>query len=107
VDVEARLAAKKKVEARYLELVAQAKTVTEVLEVERELGNVRAEIESMEGRMKVLRDQVAMSTLTITCTKPQARSDSFTPHVGVAVKEGWNNLLRFSWACFMSGPSCW
>lgn len=95
VDVEARLATKREVEARYLEIVKQAKTVTEVLEVERELGNVRAEIESMEAQMKTLRDQVAMSTLTITCTKPQARSDSFTPHVGVALKEGWNNLLRF------------
>lgn len=95
VDVEARLKAKKEVEARFLEIVKQAKTVTEVLEVERELGNVRAEIESMEARMKALRDQVAMSTLTITCTKPQASSDKFTPHVGVALKEGWNNLLRF------------
>ncbi len=95
VDVEARLGAKREVEARYLEIVKQAKTVTEVLEVERELGNVRAEIESMEAQMKSLRDQVAMSTLTITCTKPQARTDSFTPHVGVALNEGWNNLLRF------------
>ena len=95
VDVEARLKAKKEVEARFLEIVKQAKTVTEVLEVERELGNVRAEIESMEARMKSLRDQVSMSTLTITCTRPQARSDSFSPHIGVAVKEGWNNLLRF------------
>lgn len=94
VDVEARLKAKKEVEARFLEIVKQAKTVTEVLEVERELGNVRAEIESMEGRMKVLRDQVGMSTLTITCVKPQASNESFSPHVGVALREGWNNLVR-------------
>ena len=94
VDVEARLNAKKEVETRYLEIMKQAKTVTEVLEVERELGNVRAEIESMEAQMKTLHDQVAMSTLSITCTKPQARSDSYTPHVAVALKEGWNNLVR-------------
>ncbi len=94
VDVEARLKAKKEVEARFLEIVKQAKTVTEVLEVERELGNVRAEIEGMEARMKVLRDQVGMSTLTITCVKPQASNESFSPHVGVALREGWNNLVR-------------
>ncbi len=96
VDVEARITAKRTVEKRYLELAAQAKNVPEMLEVERELGNVRAEIESMEARMKSLRDQVGMSTLTITCTKQQALVERFSPKFGVAFKEGWNNLLRFA-----------
>lgn len=95
VDVEARLEAKRAVEKRYLELAAQAKNVQEMLEVERELGNVRTEIESMEARMKSLRDQVAMSTLTITCQKRVASTERFSPRFGVALKEGWNNLLRF------------
>src|SRR5690606_29268369 len=84
------------VEKRYLELATQAKNVPEMLEVERELGNVRAEIESMEARMKALRDQVSMSTLSITCTKQQALVERFSPQFGVAFKEGWNNLLRFA-----------
>jgi hypothetical protein len=96
VDVEARIAAKRAVEKRYLELAAQAKNVQEMLEVERELGNVRAEVESMEARLKVMRDQVAMSTLSITCTKQQAISERFSPQFGVALVEGWNNLLRFA-----------
>lgn len=95
VDVEARLAAKRAVEKRYLELAAQAKSVEEMLQVERELGNVRAEIESMEARIKGLRDQVAMSSLTITCQKRVATTERFTPRFGVALKEGWSNLLRF------------
>jgi hypothetical protein len=104
VDVEARLAAKRKVEERYLAIVDQAKTVTEVLEVERELGNVRAEIESMEAQMRVLRDQVAMSTLTITCTKPVARNDRYTPHFGLALHEGWNLFLQFLVAVMHAWP---
>lgn len=95
VDVEARLEAKRAVEKRYLELAGQAKNVPEMLEVERELGNVRAEIESMEARKKSLLEQVAMSSLTITCQKRVAVSERFTPRFGVAVKEGWNNLMRF------------
>jgi hypothetical protein len=95
VDVEARLDAKRAVEKRYLELASQAKNVPEMLEVERELGNVRAEIESMEARMKSLREQVAMSTLTITCNKQVAVRERFSPQFGVALREGWNNLLRF------------
>lgn len=96
VDVEARLAAKRAVEKRYLELAAQAKNVEEMLQVERELGNARAEIESMEARMKALRDQVALSTLTITCQKQVATTERFTPRFGLALKEGWSNLLRFA-----------
>lgn len=96
VDVEARLEAKRTVEKRFLELAGQAKNVQEMLEVERELGNVRGEIESMEARMKSLRDQVSMSALTITCTKQQALAERFSPKFGVAFKEGWNNLLRFA-----------
>jgi hypothetical protein len=95
VDVEARLSAKRKVEERFLAIVDQAKTVTEVLEVERELGNVRAEIESMEAQMKALKDQVSMSTVTITCTKPVARNNAYTPHFGVAIREGWNLFVQF------------
>lgn len=93
VDVEARLAAKRKVEERFLAIVGQAKTVAEILEVERELGNVRAEIESMEAQMKALRDQVGMSTLTITCTRPTAHG--YSPHFGSALRDGWNYFVRF------------
>lgn len=95
VDVEARLAAKRKVEERYLAIVGQARTVTEILEVERELGNVRAEIESMEAQMNALKDQVGLSTLTITCTKPQAEGTRDLPHFGLAVKRGWNLFVSF------------
>ena len=94
VDVEARLSAKRTVEERFLAIVDQAKTVTEVLEVERELGNVRAEIESMEAQLKALKDQVGMSTLTINCTKPQARINSYTPHFGSALRDGWIYFVR-------------
>jgi hypothetical protein len=96
VDVEARLSTKRTLEKRYLELASQAKNVNEMLEVERALANVRGEIESMEVRMKSLRDQVAMSSLTITCTKQVPLVQRYTPSFGLAFKEGWNNLLRFA-----------
>jgi hypothetical protein len=95
VDVEARLAAKRKVEERYLAIVDQARTVAEILEVERELGNIRAEIESMEAQMNALKDQVGMSTLTISCTKPQAHNDRETPRFGLAIQRGWHLFVGF------------
>lgn len=93
VDVEARLGALREVEKRYLALIARAEKVTEVIEVQRELGTVRGEIESMDARMRSLRDRVAMSTLTITCEAPRADGGG-TPRFAGAFWAGWDGFVR-------------
>ena len=50
IDLEARLKAKRTLESRYLELLSKAKSVKEVLEIERELSSIREEIEAKQGR---------------------------------------------------------
>jgi len=50
------------------ELLGKAANVKEALEVEREIGRVRAELESLEGRFNRLRNRVAYATLTVTFT---------------------------------------
>lgn len=92
VDLEARLTAKARIEQRYLEVIARAADVTEVLAVEGERGKVRADVESMQARMRVLGDQVAMSTLIVTCLQP--RSQPGTLAFGAALRGGWDALLR-------------
>ena len=94
VDVEARLAAKRQLEARYLQLIPQAKNVAEVLEVENALATVRADIESMDAQMKVMRDQVALSTLTITCIGPDTYS-GYSPSFRSALRDGWDGFVIF------------
>ena len=49
-----------------LALLEQAKTVEETLAIEKELGRLNEEIERYEGRLKLLRDRVALSTITVT-----------------------------------------
>lgn len=66
VDVSARLKAKEIVEKRYLELLSKAHSVEDVLLVESELARLREQIESKEGRLRYLKDQVSLSTLHIT-----------------------------------------
>ena len=66
VDVQARLRAKKIVEKRYLELLSKAHSVGDVLQVENELARLREQIESTEGRLRYLKNQVSLSTLQIT-----------------------------------------
>ncbi len=64
-DLEARLNNKISQEVRYLEILEMATTVEEVLKVEKELERIRGDIESMEGRMRYLRDQVSLATITL------------------------------------------
>jgi hypothetical protein len=95
IDVDARLKTKKELELRYLVLLKDAKNVQEVIAVESQLGNVRSEIESMEGRLKYLSDQVALSTLSIECFEVVGTSFSFFSGIFSALRNGWENLLKF------------
>ncbi len=65
-DLTSRIRNKKKAEQRLLELLADATgKLDEILSVERELARVREEIERMEGRMRVLDDLTALTTVTV------------------------------------------
>lgn len=65
-DVEARIHNKKEEESRLLKLLDQSTAnLKDVLEIERELSRVREEVERMEGRMRVLQDITALSTVTL------------------------------------------
>jgi uncharacterized protein DUF4349 len=48
----------------------RAGRVAEALEVQRELGNVRAEIERVEGRRRFLENQSSLSTISVTLQPP-------------------------------------
>lgn len=95
VDIEARLKTKKDLELRYMELLKKASTVTEMLEIEREMGTLRADIESIEGRLNVLKSQVAFSTLTVTVYETVSAPSFFGDRIGSGFVSGWNYLLDF------------
>lgn len=95
IDVQARIRTKKELEQRYLQLLAKASTVEEILSIERELGTLRSDIESIEGRMKYLSDQVAMSTLTVTFHEKASSGSDFGHGFAEALRNGWTNILSF------------
>lgn len=96
LDVEARLKTKKALETKYLEILKKAKTVRETLDVERELGKLRGDIEATEGRLKYLQSQVSFSTLNITFYKKNAGSEvGFGSQIGDAFKQGFENVKAF------------
>lgn len=95
VDIEARLKTKKELENRYVEILKQANTVSEILEVERQIGDLRAEIESFEGRLKYLNNQVSYSTLNVRVYETVSEQTDFGRKFRDGLKNGWDNLIRF------------
>lgn len=95
IDVETRLKTKTAIEVRYRELLKQAHTVEDILAIERELGNVRQEIESTEGRLNYLKDQVSLSTLQLSYYETLGTDFGFASRFVDSLKSGWDNLLAF------------
>ncbi len=71
VDLDARVNILKNQETRLLEILNMTTTVEEVLDVERELGRVRGEIESITGRLKYLDNMVSLATIDISIRGPE------------------------------------
>lgn len=95
IDVEARVKTKKELESRYKEILKQASRVDEILNIEREIGKLRAEIESLEGRLNYLKNRVALSSLTITYFEKTSSPFGFFSKFYQALKNGWTYLLWF------------
>lgn len=95
LDIQARLKTKKELEWRYIDLLKQAKTVTEILEIERQIGELRADIESVEGRLKYLQDRVSFSTLTMTFYETTPNETVFGQKFKNGFTNGWDNLIWF------------
>jgi hypothetical protein len=71
VDLEARKANLEHTEAALQKLLddrQQLGRTSDILEVHRELTNIRGQIEQIEGRMRYLANQAALSTITIELT---------------------------------------
>jgi hypothetical protein len=70
IDLEARLRAQRALEAQFLEIMKRAAKVSDALEVQRELANVRSEIERVEGRRRFLENQSSLSTIKVILQTP-------------------------------------
>jgi hypothetical protein len=64
-DLSLRLAAKKKYLETLQKLLEKAQDAKAMLEIQKEVGRVIEEIESMEGRLRYLADRVSYSTISV------------------------------------------
>ena len=99
IDLEARLKAKKALENRYLQLLNKARNVKEMLEIEREIANIREEIEAKQGRLNYLKNQVSYSTINLEFYEVvpvvKSKSKTYFSKVIYAFKGGFKTLGDF------------
>lgn len=69
VDIEGRLKTAQASADRLRSLLGDAKNAADVVAIEGELAKRETEIESLQGRLRVLNDQVALATLTVRFTE--------------------------------------
>ncbi len=70
VDLDARVASQRASVERVRGLLTEASTIGDVIAVESELAQREAELDSLTARLAALRDQVALSTLTVSLDGP-------------------------------------
>lgn len=96
VDIEARLKNKKQLEGKYQELLARANNMADILKIEKEISIIREDIESTEGRLRYLSNQVGFSTLHITYYEHKATAGfHFGGKMGEALEDGGMGFLWF------------
>jgi predicted nucleic acid-binding Zn-ribbon protein len=89
MDAEVRLKNARAVRDRLQQLLEKATKVEDSLAIEKELTRIGNEIETLEGKLKYLRDRAQYSTITVRF-QPKA-SDTVKPSVRLPVD--WLNQL--------------
>ncbi|MEX1255185.1 MAG: DUF4349 domain-containing protein [Dehalococcoidia bacterium] len=75
-DLQARLRTLGATEQRYLDLLAAANGIEEILMVQDRLDGVRGQIEQVQGRVNLLNGLTDMSTITVHLRLPEAGASS-------------------------------
>ena len=97
-DTQARLDSARLREERLLAILEKADTLDDVLLLERELSDVRYEIESMTGELKKLDSLISYSTATISITEvrtdilPDSDKQSLSTRLSLSLERGWQSF---------------
>ena len=104
VDLGARAANARRVEARLVEMLAtRTGKLSDVLTVEQELARVRQEIERHDARLRWLERRAALSSLTVALHEPVGLIDRPSPGPIVeAIGLAWERMLGIIAWCIAS-----
>ena len=98
-DLQSRIQNKKELEKRYREILTKANEVKDILEIERNLNEVRTDIEMMEGQFNYLNNQIKFSSLQVQFYEElpyelnSPKKKGFWVRIFNAVDNGWQVFL--------------
>ena len=100
IDLEARIKTQKALEIQFLEIMKQAKNVEDALEVQRQISEVRTQIEQLEGRKRFLENRSSLSTITVNIRAPKIITVNPTG-VGHSLREAVSDRLELASGMFV------
>ncbi|RVT98151.1 DUF4349 domain-containing protein [Mucilaginibacter limnophilus] len=107
IDVKTRLHNKKALEQRYLSLLQKAGKMSDVLEIEAKLTEIRSDIESTQGQLNYMDKQVAYSSLSITFYTKQVEQADTGNTFGYKFKHALENGLLLMQSFFFGFIAWW
>lgn len=111
IDLESRLATKREVRERYIEILRKRATkVEDILAAEDKIRAITEEIEAREARLRYLRDQVNMSTFTLEVYQTQevrTPPPAYVRHFGHEILDSLDNGLSFIKYLLLGVLSIW
>ncbi len=93
VDTQSRLKVLRTEEERLLQFLAEAASVSEMLEVEKRLTEVQASIESLTAQLKTYDNLVDYGTVTLSISEVTVYTPTQEPTVWQTIKEAFVNSL--------------
>jgi hypothetical protein len=99
-DVSIKLANKKIYLEKYRDMLKNAATTKDILEIQENIRELEDEIDISEGRLRFIDDRVNYSTLNLSLYKEKVRSSAtskigFGSRFGDSLTEGWNSFVGF------------
>jgi len=97
IDLDARLATQQARVDSGRKLLAQAKSLSDLVMLEREVATREADLASLQAKKRRLADLTALSTITVVLLDPQAevtpKEDDGPPGFLAGLENGWKGLL--------------
>ena len=99
-DVSIKLENKRIYLEKYREMLKNAASTKDILEIQENIRALEDEIDVAEGRLRFIDDRVNYSTLELLLFKEKARSSAtskigFGSRFGDSIAEGWNSFVSF------------
>ena len=94
VATESRMTALQTEESRLLELMAQAETMSDLLEIEERLTDVRYELESVTSQLRLYDNQIDYATIYLSLSEVQEYTPVEEPTLWERISGGFRSSLK-------------